>query len=156
MSPTHDSVLHFHKNPGMVTEWSNIAERTYDLLAILKFCASDQMGYGPQARAKIRELHNWIDATGCGDELLTGDEEPSAIGRPEIVAALRKMPLWARLHALEDACKDDFAGAYQRQLTSDGRKGPLSKWRRTMTRLKVLAEEIKALGNTEGPKHGND
>lgn len=149
MSPTDDSVIRFHKDPGMVSDWSNIAERTYDLLAVLEFCASEEMGYGPRARAKIRELHDWIDATGCGDELLFGDDESPAVGRPEVTAALRRMPLWARLYALEHACKDDFAAAHRREFESDGRKGLLSKWRRTMTRLKSLAEEIKAVGSAE-------
>ena len=38
-----DDIIPFHKNPGFLGEWSNVAASTYDLLTILRYCASDEM-----------------------------------------------------------------------------------------------------------------
>ena len=67
--PDDESMLCFRKDPGFIGDWSNVAEQTYDLLAILRYCASDEMNYKPEAKAKIQALHDWIESTGCGDDL---------------------------------------------------------------------------------------
>lgn len=36
-----DVVLHFRTTHGLLLDFSNVAESTYDLLAILRYCVSD-------------------------------------------------------------------------------------------------------------------
>ena len=64
-----DNVISFHKHHGFVGEWSNVIESTYDLLRILKYCASEEMNYTPEAKAKIQELIDWIDKAAKEGEL---------------------------------------------------------------------------------------
>ena len=45
-----DDIIPFHKNPGFLGEWSNVAASTYDLLTILRYCASDEMDYRPEVK----------------------------------------------------------------------------------------------------------
>ena len=59
--------LIFHKNHGFMAPWDNVIESTYDLLRILDYCASDEMDYTPEAKVKIKDLHDWIDEA-AGEE----------------------------------------------------------------------------------------
>ena len=55
-----DNVIPFRKDHGFEGEWSNVMESTYDLLRVLKYCASDEMNYTAETKVKIRGLINWI------------------------------------------------------------------------------------------------
>ena len=56
-----DNIIPFHKNHGFLGEWSNVIESTYDLLSILRYCASDEMNYRPEVKQKIQELIDWME-----------------------------------------------------------------------------------------------
>ena len=56
-----DVVLHFRTNHGFLSDFSNVAESTYDLLAILRYCVSDKMDYTEEAKAEIQKLIDWIE-----------------------------------------------------------------------------------------------
>ena len=66
-----DNMIPFHKDHGFVGEWSNVIESTYDLLRILKYCASEEMNYTPEAKAKVQELIDWIEESGNEEGKLT-------------------------------------------------------------------------------------
>ena len=54
--PLDDSVIPFRKCSGHLGELSNVIESTYDLLAILEYCVSDEMNYTPETKQKIQDL----------------------------------------------------------------------------------------------------
>ena len=66
-----DDIIPFHKNPGFLGEWSNVAASTYDLLTILRYCASDEMDYRHEVKQKIQELIDWMEKTASGQGGLT-------------------------------------------------------------------------------------
>ena len=66
-----DNIIPFNKNHGFIGEWSNITERTYDLLQILEYCVSNEMNYTPEAKQKIQELIDWLRAAANVEGKLT-------------------------------------------------------------------------------------
>ena len=61
----------FYKNHGLSGEWSSVIESTYDLLKILRYCSSEEMNYTPEAKRRIRELHDWIESAASNEGVLT-------------------------------------------------------------------------------------
>ena len=61
----------FYKNHGFIGEWSNVIESTNDLLRVLKYCSSDKMNFTPEAKRRIRELHDWIECAAGKEGMLT-------------------------------------------------------------------------------------
>lgn len=69
--PEDDGKIVFRKHHGFIGDWSNVIESTYDLLNILRYCSSEEMNYTPEAKHRIRELHDWIESAANREGVLT-------------------------------------------------------------------------------------
>ena len=71
MKREDDGTIVFRKHHGFIGDWSNVIESTYDLLEILRHCSSEEMNYTPEAKYRIRELHDWIKSAANKEGVLT-------------------------------------------------------------------------------------
>ena len=77
MKRENDGKIVFRKHPGCIGDWSNVIESTYDLLNVLRYCSSEEMNYTPEAKHRIRELHDWIESAANEEgELTTASNFP--------------------------------------------------------------------------------